>query len=892
VVDLTSIPGFTGQSYTSLFNTALTAARGSAGSAGRGAQGGQTAATTPWDFRVTQPRDVDAANTALRAARLIDTRNPADADQRLPDDQRRLFSLYRGLQSLQALAANAADATTSAARAAELDRRFQTGLAEVQTYVDRLRLNDLEVFYGTKTERAETSLIVDRQRNERTFRPVTRGASTAEVQGIATAEPFTIRVQTRNGTTDVAIDLSQMTQAPRSIGAVAGFINQQLEAAGFRTRMQRAEGPALPPQAGQAGTTRQWGLRVQGTPGETLTFLASAPRASVSVLTQNGAAAELRKFDVSGSEPSLVSRTAIDAANRDMAVMHTVRDADGNVFVTGTTNASFGGQINQAPRDAVLRKLDSAGNVLWTKLLGSASEAQGLALAVGPDGSAVVAGQLAGRLGTSQSAGGADAFVVKYDADGAEVFAETIGTRADDRATALSVAADGSIWVAGQTRAALAGQTNDPQANAGGHDAFVMRLSATGQRQFVRQWGTAAEDGPGAMTLTADGEAVIASSEGGRAVVRKLNAAGADAWVKDLGELQGGAITALVRDGSRFYLGGGTGNAALTANGEASVAVSHNGGQDGFVLALDDTGASAAAAFVTYIGSGAADRVNGLAVSGGRVFAAGDTGGELPGTTRPTGERRSAFLSEISAGGPPSWTRQFATNSTADTFGRGLVADEQGASTLDLLGLPRGTVSFARPQQIVAQSTVRAGDYFEVAVNGGTARRVTVTAQDTMQSFATKVTTALQFQGRAEVVRTATGERLRIVPVGDGAIELRAGPRDLNALAGLGLAPGRVMQDENPAAGEAPDPDAELAYGLNLLPSYSLGDRTSAAAARTAIAGALQQIRDASGVLTYDPRAERLLQAQNSREVSPAVRAQIANYTAGLQRLTGGGFSA
>jgi hypothetical protein len=887
VVDLTSIAGFTGQSLSSIYSSALARARQGSGSGA----GQQAAATKPGDFRVTQPRDLDAANNALRTTRLIDTNNAADASSRLPEDQRRLFSLYRGLQALQALAATAADAQTTAPRAAEFDRRFQSGLAEIKSFTDGLRLSDAQVFFGAKTERAETSLSVARPQSVFTGRAAARGLSTNDIPGFATAEAFTIRVRKNNADIDVVIDPAEIAAAgSTSTGATVAFINTKLEAAGIQSRLSRVEVPGAPPRAGQPAE-RAWAIRVQTFAGEPMSFLSSAPRASVTLLAQGAGAADLRKFDVSGAEPAAVSQARIEAASRDITTSQMARDAAGNVFVLGTTDASFGGQVNQAPRDAVLRKLDSAGNVLWTKLLGSAARADGMALAVGPQGEAVIAGRIEGRLGPAAGAGGDDAWVVKYDADGAEVFAQQFGTRGADAVTGLTIAADGTVYAGGRTGATLTGQGAAAAANAGGNDAFLASFSATGARGFVRQWGTAGDDRLGAMGLAADGGIVTAATEGGRAMVRKFDAAGAVVWTKDLGEIQGGAITAFAREGNALYIAGATGNAALTANGEASIAASHSGASDGFVLRLDDAGASAVAGLVSYVGSGVADRINGLAVMNGQVFVAGDTAGTIPGANTIQGDRPSAFMAKLETDGMLGWARQFAGPAASDGFGRAIVADAQGASVLDMLGLPKGALNVARPQTVTANSTLRAGDYLGVSVSGGTARRVTIAQGDTMSALAGRLNQAMQFQGRAEVVRTSQGERIRIVPVREGEIDLRSGPRDLDALAGLGLAPGRVMRNENPASGEGPEDGANLAYGLGLRASgYSLADRTSAGAARTAMANALQQIRDAYRAMTFDPAAERALRAQQGAgEVSPQLRAQIANYTAGLQRLQGGG---
>ena len=57
----------------------------------------------------------------------------------------------------------------------------------------------------------------------------------------------------------------------------------------------------------------------------------------------------------------------------------------------GNSSGSFGSQRNQASQDVFLTKYDSAGQVRWTRLLGSADTAAAYALKVDPTGGVVVA---------------------------------------------------------------------------------------------------------------------------------------------------------------------------------------------------------------------------------------------------------------------------------------------------------------------------------------------------------------------------------------------------------------------------------------------------------------------------------------------------------------------
>lgn len=72
------------------------------------------------------------------------------------------------------------------------------------------------------------------------------------------------------------------------------------------------------------------------------------------------------------------------------------------------------------------------------------------------------------------STGSGDAFVRRYDTNGAEVWTRQFGSASDEKGRGISVNSTG-VYLAGYTQGALPGQTS-----AGDRDVFVAKLAGTG----------------------------------------------------------------------------------------------------------------------------------------------------------------------------------------------------------------------------------------------------------------------------------------------------------------------------------------------------------------------------------------------------------------------------
>ena len=142
-------------------------------------------------------------------------------------------------------------------------------------------------------------------------------------------------------------------------------------------------------------------------------------------------------------------------------------DGAGGVMVAGETSGSLGG-ANAGGADAFVARYDPAGTQLWVRQFGAGSSDTAWALAPDGAGGVMVAGGTTGSLG-GPNAGGYDAFIARYDADGAQLWIRQFGTSDYEYATSLAPDGASGVMVAGRTRGNLGG------ANAGPYDAFVAR---------------------------------------------------------------------------------------------------------------------------------------------------------------------------------------------------------------------------------------------------------------------------------------------------------------------------------------------------------------------------------------------------------------------------------
>jgi hypothetical protein len=322
--------------------------------------------------------------------------------------------------------------------------------------------------------------------------------------------------------------------------------------------------------------------------------------------------------------------------------------ADGGIYVVGTTSSAdfpLGAPDDKQPSatslggdvDAFVAKLDSSGTRLeFATYLGGSGMDRATGVAVAADGSVWLVGQTSSSdfpVAVGELAGPADAFVARVAADGTEVrSALLLGGGSVEAATAIDLDRAGNVYVVGASGSEDFPTVNPHQDRLGGvGDAFVARLDPETDRIVFATY--------------------LGGSEGDDT----------------------GFGIAVDRDGNAWITGS---TAAADFPAVGSVQAGPGGGGDAFVAKFDGTGALV---FASSLGGSAADAGLAIAVDAtGAAYVTGQTESHDFPTLAP--------LQRLPGGGPDAFVTKFAADGGAvvySTFLGGEAVDVGGGIAVD-----------------------------------------------------------------------------------------------------------------------------------------------------------------------------------------------------------------
>ena len=854
------------------------------------------------------------------------------ADKTTAANYKQLFGLYQGLVALSNVADLAAAKNVTAADQARYQKTFQSGISELQGFLDGTPFKGFDVVQGKVSSSLTSTIGAKAETDVYTTQTVYTGTVNGEPPAFQGDVRFSAQVVKGGTTSTVDFDLSEMGTTPRTMGNVVNYLNGKLLAAGVSTKfaVSRTPGVAQTVKVGNSSIKLSaapdtFALQIKGNSIEQLTLTPATSNPSIFVAQKSGTASgvspdiqqQLLKFDAGSNavaaQPGdgLTFQRPLDPNISTVKAMTTA--PDGSVYILGSASGTVAGQTIQGTSDMALMKYDSAGNLLFTRTLGSLSAAQGLALAVSADGSQVaVTGTVQGQL---QSSDGkvdtktTDTVVTVFDNAGQEQWSQRGGAAtADDAPASVGFGADGSVYVAGQTSGAIFGGGG----SQGSSDGFIQTFSATkkplydGTGAFAytpklvssTQFGTGGVDRNSGMAVSGS-NLYLAGVENGHATVRLYDISSGKpvlTTTRDLGDLQGGDVAGIaVQPDGAVVVAGSTHNGALDAG---TVTQAYGGtNKAAFVASLAGDLQSAPTDTLAYVGGATDQTASAVTVSGGKVYLTGtvSTGAKTVG--KDVVQTSDGFVTELDpATGQTLWSRQYAgRNGVANPAG--IAVSAQGSSILDKFGLPSGAVNFTSSDQIVASTSVRAGDEFYVrSGQGGAAKLVTIAANDTYKTLATKIGRALGFQVDVKTLTVNGATQLQIKPLNSHTqVELQAGPVGRDALASLGMSEALITSDAVTAKASAPGSQKigalpatnklQAYYALALSSSLNLGSSNAIKQAQSALQLALSTVRTIYGDMTTAPTAD----SSTTGTVPKYLTNQIAQYQAALDRLTGGG---
>ena len=868
----------------------------SSGGIGLGASSVDRTPTAPW-VGAAKSEPSALVRSALAGARFVDLRTPVIDAKGAAEDYRRLFALHQGLAMLDAVALRADNKSTPTTELARLERTFQSGLKEINSFLASDAFESIRIARTAAGATAKATVGPAKAAYTYVTPAIHGGLLSEPVDAYAGDVRFSLTVTRLTGDTTINFDLAEMGSTERTLSQVNAYFNQKLADAGVETRfgMQVIAGTPKTMKVGDRTLTLpsdndSYALAVKAISTETLSFSASDRSDAVFVAQVGGKDGQLSlaKYQAdtgqvgAGAPPvptgqgdmPVQDRARLAALSAGLDEVRAVRTgADGSVYVLGEADGTVDGQTIKGARDAVLQKYDSAGRLVFTRTLGAASEAMARDFAIGDDGRIAVVGSVTGALDGGKvgaDATKADSFLTVFDAQGGELWTERRAARAEDEATSVAFGADGSIYVSGRTRSGMAGA-----GGLGGWDGYLQTFSAAGGFLGTEQFGTSGDDA--ASRIAVEGTTlIVAGTDNGRAVLRRYDLSDPQApslvAMRDLGNLQGD-LASLSLDGGRVIVTGTSRNASL---GDGVAGNSHAGGQDAFVLRLDGSLTADAADRMTFIGGVGDDSAVSAAVQDGKIWLTGQVSVVGEGATQTA----TGHLLRLDAdSGTIEWQREFqGKDGRVRPMAVGVATG--GASVLDRLGLPQGTIDFKPSQKLVDATSVRAGDQFMLDLGSGRLRTITIEANDTYDTLAKKISTASQNRLEAKVLPSDGVQGLKVsLKPGRAPVEIIAGSLGRDALEAMGLA----LTLLHPSGGLADD---RAVYALRMQTDLTLTSKAGIKAARDSIQAAKLQLMAAYRKLTEldNPQAAALANPVYSEYQSK----QMANYQAALIKLGGG----
>ena len=337
-----------------------------------------------------------------------------------------------------------------------------------------------------------------------------------------------------------------------------------------------------------------------------------------------------------------------------------VRDSIGNTYVTGATLGSIDGQANAGGADAFLTKYDSSGVRQWTRFIGTAGEDRGQAVDVDSANNIYVTGYVSGSFDLKTYNGGKDVFLAKYDSSGTRLWYQQWGTATDNFGYGVKVDSTATfVYVTGPTNEDLPGESSG---NTIPNIFLSKRNASNGNESLTILYGTENySDYVEGIALVGSDIYLTGSTTG--AFPGYTNNATYDAFLTRFN-------TSLVEQWTRQW-GSAThdlshavevkgSNIYVTGSTSGSFGGQTNaGGEDIFVTAITNAGV---VQWTKFFGTADIDRAYGIAIDGSdNIYLTGETFGALGG---PNTGQNDIFLIQCNAAaaGNLLWTRILGTS--------------------------------------------------------------------------------------------------------------------------------------------------------------------------------------------------------------------------------------
>ncbi|RPH31692.1 MAG: hypothetical protein EHM93_12510 [Bacteroidales bacterium] len=291
-------------------------------------------------------------------------------------------------------------------------------------------------------------------------------------------------------------------------------------------------------------------------------------------------------------------------------------------------------------------------NFIYGKQFGSDKDAVAYNPVADKNGNVYIAGDTKGAL-AGQFFGKTDGFVSKYDSTGNTIWTKQFGTGEDDRINWLALDQIGNVYVTGYTK----GVVNEK--NFGKEDIIVAKFDMNGNIEWQKQFGSDSTDIGNTLYVDINGNIYVVGATKGAfdklsfggvdGIILKLDNKGNSIWRKQFGTPKGDECQGITGDSElNIYICGYT---------FGDIATQNKGSLDAFVGKFTDKGEPVK---LFQFGTAAFDMASHIMLDKEQnIYIGGSTGADLNGKNQGEGD---SFLSKLNKNFEMVWTQQFGTN--------------------------------------------------------------------------------------------------------------------------------------------------------------------------------------------------------------------------------------
>ena len=271
-----------------------------------------------------------------------------------------------------------------------------------------------------------------------------------------------------------------------------------------------------------------------------------------------------------------------------------VKSIDGYVLFCGTDSRDGDVPVLHGSWDYWVIKTDFSGNILWSKTYGGSQANVDSQMKQTYDGGYIMIGYTTSNDGQVQgNHGAADYWVVKIDSSGNIEWSKCLGGSSNDYPCWIDIAEDSGYICNGYTSS----NNGDVNGNHGQYDYWVVRLDRSGNIKWQKTLGGSDNDIGSCVSSTVDGGAIVGgftySNDGDVQCIRhgksdswviKLDSLGQIEWENCYGGSQNDNVNSIISTSDNGYIFTG-----ITYSNDGDVSGNHGNG-DFWVVKIDHWG--------------------------------------------------------------------------------------------------------------------------------------------------------------------------------------------------------------------------------------------------------------------------------------------------------------